>query len=76
MTPSQAAPANETSGHSPAELRQLVADIDRADDPRQAVLLVRARIAELDNQGSAIPAELAQMEKRLIAECIDASQCR
>ena len=65
-----------TPAESREEVRVLLAKVEQADDPRFAVRLVRERIAELSNCGEDVPEELTWMEKRLVAECIDASQGR
>ena len=58
------------------EVRALAAKVEEAEDPRSAVQLVRDRINELTKLGEDIPEELTWIEKRLVAECIDASQGR
>lgn len=65
-----------TPAESREEVRVLLAKVEQTDDPRFAVRLVRERIAELNNCGEDVPEELTWMEKRLVAECIDASQGR
>ena len=65
-----------TPAESRGEVHVLLAKVEQTDDPRFAVRLVRERIAELNNCGEEVPEELTWMEKRLVAECIDASQGR
>lgn len=59
-----------------AEVRTIISQIEQVDDPRLGVSLVRKRIAELHEAGESVPEELVSVEKRLIADCIEASQGR
>lgn len=56
-----------------AELNGRIADIE---DPRTGFAIVRERIEQYRAAGLAIPADLANIEKQLRAECMLASQGR
>lgn len=59
-----------------SEIAQINGAIDGLDDPRESYTLVHERIREYRRSGSAVPEELAVMERRLMRECIAASQGR
>lgn len=59
-----------------AEIAQISGAMDRFDDPRESYRVVVERIREYRNSGAAVPEELTQMERRLMRECIAASQGR
>lgn len=59
-----------------AEIAQINGAIDHLDDPRDSYMVVVERIREYRRSGTAVPEELAQMERRLMRECIAASQGR
>ncbi len=65
-----------TPAQAKQEVRAIIAQAEQSDDPRFGVRLVRARIAELNAAGEDVPDELTWIEKRFIADCIDASQGR
>lgn len=46
------------------------------DDPRQCYALVKERISEFRDSGRDVPDELKKLEKRLVTECMLASQGR
>lgn len=58
------------------EVRSINAKLEQADDPRFGVVLVRERIEELKASGEDVPEALTSMEKRLVADCVEASQGR
>lgn len=59
-----------------AEVRRIVTRIELAEDPRVGIQLVRERMSEIRQGGQEVPEEFTWIEKRLAAECIDASQER
>ncbi|MCB1512241.1 MAG: hypothetical protein KDJ36_15180 [Hyphomicrobiaceae bacterium] len=59
-----------------SEIRHLARVIGDAEDPRQAIRTVRDRVQAIKAQGRSVPAEIKQIEKRLMDECIAASQGR
>ena len=65
-----------TPAEAREEVRSIVDQIEQADDPRFGVRLVRARIAQLKASGEDVPEALMSMEKRLVADCVEASQGR
>ena len=65
-----------TPAEAREEVRSIVDQIEQADDPRFGVRLVRARIEQLKASGEDIPEALTSMEKRLVADCVEASQGR
>ena len=65
-----------TPAEAREEVRSIVDQIEQADDPRFGVRLVRARIEQLRASGEDIPEALTSMEKRLVADCVEASQGR
>ena len=46
------------------------------DDPRRCYVLVRQRISEIRSSGRDVPDELSKLEKRILTECMLASQGR
>ena len=59
------------------EFAELVHQMEQSDDdPRQCYALVKERISEFRDSGVDIPDELAKLEKRLMTECMLASQGR
>ena len=59
-----------------AAVRSIVTQVELADDPRVGIQLVRQRMSELRERGKQVPEEFVWIEKRLTADCIDASQER
>jgi hypothetical protein len=59
------------------ELADLVQQMEQSeDDPRQCYVLVQQRISEFRDSGRVVPDELKRLEKRLMTECMAASQGR
>jgi hypothetical protein len=58
------------------EVHILISEVEQADDPRQAVKLLRDRIAELNAEGKEVPEEFLLIENRFVDECVYASQGR
>ena len=59
------------------ELAELVHQMEQSeDDPRQCYALVKERITKIRASGRAIPDELKKLERRLVTECMQASQGR
>ncbi len=58
------------------EIAQLNSELEQTDDPREGYAKVQARIRSYRLAGVRVPDELALIEKRLIAECVAASQGR
>lgn len=65
-----------TPAEAREEVRSIADQIEQADDPRFGVRLVRARIEQLKASGEDVPEVLMSMEKRLVADCVEASQGR
>lgn len=63
-------------GELNSEMRKLARVIENADDPRHAISQVRESIEAIKAQGQKVPAEMVRLEKRLVDECIAASQGR
>lgn len=59
------------------EFAELVQQMEQSDDdPRQCYALVKKRITEFRRSGQTVPDELSRLEKRLLTECMHASQGR
>jgi hypothetical protein len=59
------------------EFADLVHQMEQSDDdPRQCYALVKERISEFRDSGRDVPDELKKLEKRLVTECMLASQGR
>ena len=59
------------------DLADLVQQMEQSeDDPRRCYVLVKQRISELRNSGRDVPDELSRLEKRVLRECMLASQGR
>ena len=59
------------------DIAELVQQMEQSeDDPRQCYALVKKRISEYRQSGSAVPDDLVRMEKSLMTECMAASQGR
>ncbi len=59
-----------------SEIAELNSAIEETDDPRECYALVQARIRSYRQAGIQVPDDLALIEKRLISECMAASQGR
>lgn len=59
-----------------AEIADLNTTIETLDDPREGYALVADRIKAYRRSGSAIPEDLRLIERRLMRECMAASQGR
>jgi hypothetical protein len=59
-----------------SEIAELNSAIEENDDPRECYALVQARIRNYRQAGAQVPDDLALMEKRLMTECMAASQGR
>lgn len=59
-----------------SEIAQLNQELEQTDDPRECYALVQARIRAYRQAGLRVPDDLALIEKRLMAECMAASQGR
>lgn len=66
--------SQQMGGTDIAELVQQMAQTE--DDPRACYALVKQRISEYRQQGSAVPDDLARMERSLMVECMLESQGR
>jgi hypothetical protein len=59
------------------EFAELVHQMEQSDDdPRQCYALVKKRITEFRRSGRDVPDELSNLERRLLSECMQASQGR
>jgi hypothetical protein len=59
-----------------SEIAQLNVELEQTDDPREAYAMVLAKIARYRQAGQKVPEELALIEKRVVHECMAASQGR
>lgn len=59
-----------------SEIAQLNTEIEQLDDPRECYAKVQAKIRRYRQAGMNVPEDLALIEKRLMAECMAASQGR
>ena len=60
-----------------ADFAELVTQMEQSeDDPRRCVALVQQRMREYRQTGSTIPDDLVRLERRLVTECMAASQGR
>lgn len=59
-----------------SEIAALNSELDDVDDPREAYAKVQARIRRYRQAGMTVPTDLALIEKRLMTECMAASQGR
>ncbi len=56
---------------------ELVTQMEQSeDDPRRCVALVQQRMREYRQTGTSIPEDLVRLERRLMTECMAASQGR
>ena len=58
------------------EIAQLNTELEETDDPREGYAKVQAKIRSYRQAGIKVPDDLARIEKRLVAECMAASQGR
>ena len=58
------------------EIAQLNTELEETDDPREGYAKVQAKIRSYRQAGIKVPDDLALIEKRLVAECMAASQGR
>jgi hypothetical protein len=59
-----------------SEIAQLNTELEQLDDPRECYAKVQAKIRRYRQAGMNVPEDLALIEKRLMAECMAASQGR
>lgn len=59
-----------------SEIAELNSVLDDMDDPREAYAKVQARIRYYRQAGMTVPHDLTLIEKRLVTECMAASQGR
>jgi hypothetical protein len=59
-----------------AEIAALNTELDQMDDPREGYAKVQAKIRKLRQAGQKVPDDLVLIEKRLMHECMAASQGR
>jgi hypothetical protein len=58
------------------EIAQLNSELELTDDPREGYVKVQAKIRGYRQAGIKVPDDLMLIEKRLVAECLAASQGR
>jgi hypothetical protein len=59
-----------------SEIAELNSELEQTDDPREGYSKVQAKIRRYRQAGMQVPDDLALIEKRLMAECMAASQGR
>jgi hypothetical protein len=59
-----------------SEIAELNSELEVIDDPRECYAKVQARIRSYRQAGMTVPEDLALIEKRLMWECMAASQGR
>jgi hypothetical protein len=59
-----------------SEIAELNIELEQTDDPREAYAKVQAKIRRYRQAGMKVPEDLALIEKRLMTECMAASQGR
>jgi len=59
-----------------SEIAELNVELEQIDDPRDCYAKVQAKIRQYRQAGMSVPDDLAIIEKRLMAECMAASQGR
>ncbi|MCZ7596096.1 hypothetical protein [Hyphomicrobium sp.] len=64
------------SNQMQGEIAQLNSELEQTDDPRECYAKVQAKIRGYRQAGIKVPDDLALIEKRLVAECMAASQGR
>ncbi len=58
------------------EIARLNSELEQTDDPRDGYAKVQAKIRGYRQAGVKVPDDLVLIEKRLVAECLAASQGR
>lgn len=64
------------SNQMQSEVAELNVELEEMDDPRDCYAKVQAKIRQYRQAGLNVPDDLALIEKRLMAECMAASQGR
>ena len=64
------------SNQMQGEIEQLNSELEQTDDPREGYAKVLAKIRRYRQAGIKVPDDLALIEKRLVGECMAASQGR
>ena len=59
-----------------SEIAELNSELEETDDPRECYAKVEARIRVYRQAGRTVPEDLTLIEKRLMSECMAASQGR
>jgi len=59
-----------------SEIAALNNELEQTDDPREGYAKVQAKIGKLRQAGKKVPDDLVLIEKRLMHECMAASQGR
>jgi len=59
-----------------AEIAALNTELDQTDDPRECYAKVQAKIRKFRQAGQKVPEDLVLIERRLVYECMAASQGR
>ena len=59
-----------------SEIAQLNVELEQTDDPREAYAMVQVKVRRYRQAGEKVPDDLALIEKRLMHECMAASQGR
>jgi hypothetical protein len=59
-----------------SEIAELNGELELTDDPREAYAKVQAKVRRYRQAGIKVPDDLALIEKRLMHECMAASQGR
>ena len=59
-----------------SEIAELNSELEETDDPRECYAKVEARIRAYRQAGRTVPEDLTLIEKRLMSECMAASQGR
>lgn len=59
-----------------SEIAELNSELEETDDPRECYAKVQAKIRRYRQAGKTVPEDLALIEKRLMWECMAASQGR
>jgi len=59
-----------------AEIAALNIELDQTDDPREGYAKVQAKIRKFRQAGLKVPEDLVLIERRLVYECMAASQGR
>jgi hypothetical protein len=59
-----------------SEIAELNTELEEVEDPRDCYAMVQARIRRYRQAGRKVPEDLALIERRLMNECMAASQGR